>query len=67
MSEKWVRLENLTSVGARCEGVSGMARSAREQGRTLPGGSIHDSNSHEAGEPRSSAGFSVLELPTSVL
>jgi hypothetical protein len=36
MSEKSVRLEILTSVGARCEGVSGMARSAREQGRALP-------------------------------
>jgi hypothetical protein len=36
-SEPWsVRVENLTSVGARCEGVCGMARSIREQGRTLP-------------------------------
>lgn len=31
MSEKSVRLENLTSVGARCEGGCGMARSTKEQ------------------------------------
>jgi hypothetical protein len=36
VSEKSLRLENLTSVGARCEGVCGIARSIREQGQTLP-------------------------------
>jgi hypothetical protein len=36
VSEKSIRLDNLTLAGARCEGVCGMARSIREQGRTLP-------------------------------
>ena len=36
MSERSVRLDNLILVGARREGVRGMARSIREHGRTLP-------------------------------
>jgi hypothetical protein len=36
VSEKSIRLENLTLVGDRYEGVRGMTRSIREQGRTLP-------------------------------
>jgi hypothetical protein len=36
VSGKSVRLDNLTLASARCEGVGGMARSIREQGRTLP-------------------------------
>jgi hypothetical protein len=55
VSEKSLKLENLTSVGARCEGVCGIARSVREQGRTLPRGSIHGYNSHEEGEPACAA------------